>query len=286
MRLSFPKTVFCMVLYLTFAASHAADLSAKSGSPDSEQLKNILPLLAEYCSRFAEASLHYICLEEIKETIYSPLRHGNYSFRGTRDNNSYIYDYQLIYKDGQYKENRILLEENGRETKEPDATLKVKRSSYEYLITGPVGLFSDFWQPFYDYRIIKTTKFKGKKVFVIDVRPKAGVKHKYLYGKAWIDAEDLSVQKIEYNQGSIINIENIQDSAEKIGLIPDITIVTEFAYEKNGIRFPSECSITEDYFRKNPAGRFSSLKYHKSKLRITYSDYQFFTVETQVDIKK
>ncbi|MCJ7681994.1 MAG: hypothetical protein MUP70_14790, partial [Candidatus Aminicenantes bacterium] len=79
MRLFFPKTVFCILLLLAFAASPTAVLSAEIRSPDSDQLEKILPLLAEYCSRFANASLNYICLEEIKETIYTPMRQGYYS---------------------------------------------------------------------------------------------------------------------------------------------------------------------------------------------------------------
>ena len=279
------KTAVVALLSLIFSVT-PLNLFTAPAAQNIENLDTILPLLAEYCSRFADASLNYICMEEIHETIYTPPRALSYSYRGFREHNRYVYDYQLIYKDGLYKERRILVKENGKDTNEQNAPLKVKRSPYEYLIAGPIGLFSEYWQPFYDYTILKTARLKGQKVWVIDVKPKPGVKHQYLYGKAWISTDNLSVQKIEYNQKALRNIQEIQKSAEDVGMAPDITIVTEFAYEKNGIRFPSECSISENYMRSNSRGGQSTLKYQKSKLIITYSDYKFFTVETQVDIKR
>ena len=237
--------------------------------------------LADYCQIFADASLMYICNEDIKETIYTPPRFENYSFRGQTQRNNYTYDYQLIYKDGSFQEKRALLEENGKKLNEQDAPLKVKRSPYELLISGPVGLFSSYWQQYYDYTILKSAKLKGEKALVIDVAPKPGYEHQYLYGKAWVSASSFNVLKIEYSQQALENIEKIRESSKKLGLVPDIVITTEFSYEKNGIRFPSDCLISECYKRTNAVR-----KYHKSLLRISYSNYKFFTVETHIDFKK
>lgn len=58
--------------------------------------------------------------------------------------------------------------------------------------------------------------------------------------------------------------------------------IARLELERTMIRFPSQCSISERYARiDRPA-----IKYNKSKLSITYSNYQFFTVETEVVIKR
>jgi hypothetical protein len=50
--------------------------------------------------------------------------------------------------------------------------------------------------------------------------------------------------------------------------------------EKNGIRFPSRYFVKESYI--NP----SRGKLTLSETTVTYSDYKFFTVETEVMIKQ
>ena len=55
-----------------------------------------------------------------------------------------------------------------------------------------------------------------------------------------------------------------------------IEFFAEYALEKNGIRFPSKYSVTETYVFPN--GR----KFTRTVIDVTYEDYKFFTVETEV----
>jgi hypothetical protein len=241
--------------------------------PENLSLEDILLHLAQYCDKFGDSVLYFRCDEKIEETIYPPAK---------IEKNRFVYDYQLIRKEREIREQRILIEENGKKRNDQNAPLKVKRTPYHHLIAGPIGLFSSYWQKFCNYRIAGEDKIHGEKAVVIEVTPKLGLEFENLYGKAWVRKSDFSVLKIEYSQKSMKDYEEIRAWAEKSRLVPDITIVTEFAFEKNGIRFPSRCSISETYARiDRPV-----LKYNKSKLTITYSNYQFFTVETEVVIKR
>ena len=86
----------------------------------------VLKRAAEYCQRLERVSLHYVCNEGISERIYfswrSPSAFASKSFSLFREN-SYVYDYQLIRRDCDIKEQRILLEENGLRRHEENAEL-------------------------------------------------------------------------------------------------------------------------------------------------------------------
>ncbi|MDH4198385.1 MAG: hypothetical protein OEW05_13315, partial [Candidatus Aminicenantes bacterium] len=84
-------------------------------APYKIDLPLILEKTAEYCSRLANASLHFVCQEEIKEHLYySPSAGTIYTGARFYKENKYLYDYQLIRKDGDIQEKRILLEQNGK----------------------------------------------------------------------------------------------------------------------------------------------------------------------------
>ena len=242
-------------------------------------LSLILEKTAEYCSWLANASLDFICQEEIKERLYySPGTDTIYLGGRFYKENKYLYDYQLIRKGGDMQEKRILLEENGKKKMEANAELKTKQFEHKYVIFGPVGLLSSENQPHLSYQIEKEAKLDGENVIIIDAKPKSPQDRNRLYGKVWLRERDLSILKIEWDQSSMGNIEGIMEVAEKLKAKPHITFVSEYGYEKNGIRFPSKYSVAEEYIIAK--GRRNRIKC--SMTVVTYKNYKFFTVETQV----
>jgi hypothetical protein len=232
-------------------------------------LEHILAKAAEYCQRLEQVSLHFVCTEEIEERLY-------YSGRFYKENN-YTYDYQLIRKGEGIQERRTLLEENGKSRHEENAELKTHRFFHKHVIFGPIGLLSESQQQNHDYVIKKEEKIKGDRCLVIEAVPKEGVQVDHLFGKAWIRENDCSIMKIEWNQESMGNIERLEEAAKKAGAKPIITFVSEYAYEKNGIRFPSKYFVKEEYVKRG--------RYKISQTTTVYKDYKFFIVETEVKIK-
>ncbi len=253
-------------------------------------LEIILKKCAEYCEKLAYSSLYFVCNEKVKEEIYRPppvyiiSRSGGtyYStdYRQLARKNVCVYDYQLIRKNFEISEKRILIEENGKKKNEKDARLKTRIFAHSNLIFGPVGLLSEFWQEYYNYTIIKREKFKKNKVIIIEATPFFYMKTSNLYGRIWVREEDFSIVKIEWEPESIQNYELIEELAKKLNAKPELEFLAEYDFEKNGIRFPSKCSITERYLRQRGGG------YTRSKTTITYKDYKFFTVETEVKYDK
>ena len=253
------------------------------------KLEEILTECGDYCEKLSHLVLYFVCREEITERINptDPKALGQFSPDDPKrirkkaqshlfQKSVYIYDYQVIRRKNESKEKRTLLEENGQEKNEPNVPLKTKRFKHTYMVFGPIGLLSKYNQQFYDYRVIKQTKLNDEEVFVIEAVPKSDVESEKLFGKIWIKRSDYSILKIEWNQTSLENYGEIEKFASNLNAIPQITLMTEFDFEKNNIRFPSKFSLEEEYIRKE-GGR-----YLKSELIVRYKDYKFFTVETEV----
>lgn len=280
------KGIFlCLVLALAIVIPSISIFgqSAESNSTEQAELEKILEKCAEYCHRLANAALDFVCIEKIKEEIFfRPQTHVShvgtfYSTAGRASRkNVYVYDYQLIRKKLQVKESRILIEENGKKKNEKDTELKTHLFGHQHIIFGPVGLLSEFWQQYYDYRIVKREKFKGDRVIVIEAIPIPHFKTDNLYGKVWIREGDFSIMKIEWEPESLKNYEVIEEIAKKLNAEPEIKLFSEYAFEKNGIRFPSRYLITEGYNQKR------GIRFDRSKTTVTYKDYKFFTVKTEV----
>jgi len=183
----------------------------------------------------------------------------------------------LIKKGRKFEEKRILLEENGEKKHQENAELKTKRFYSKRSVFGPIGLLNKDSQELYDYEILKVDNLKGKKTYVIEIKPKEKMADRPNYGKAWIDAKDSGVLKIETEEESLVGFEKLKEQSEKQGLTPVITVVHYFEIEKNGIRFPSRTVFEEDYIGPRIKGRKK-----KSKTVITYDDYRFFIVEVEV----
>ncbi len=239
------------------------------------ELKKVLQKCAEYCERLSNSVLYFVCQERIEEVAF--LRDRT-SF-GRKDwavhlRSTYVYDYQLIRKDGKIKEKRILIEENGRKKHEENAQLKTK-FLHENLILGPIGLLSKQRQQYYDYKIIEEKKFKGEEALIIEAVPISLHTLSLIYGKIWIRKSDFGILKIEWEQTSIEKYERIEKRAKALKAKPRITIITEYSFDKKGIRFPSKNSFKEGYIRM---GR----KFLLSETTVEYKNYKFFTVETKI----
>lgn len=237
-------------------------------STNEEELTTILKKCAEYCERLDKSSLFFICKEKIKEIRYHPT---------LGDTNVFVYDYQLIRKNKKITEQRILIEENGLKRHEKDAQLKTKLFYYKNITFGPYGLLSESQQQHYDYKIVNEDKFNNEEALVIEAIPKSVEVSHDLYGKAWVRKADFSILKIEWEQKSIENFKVSESIAKFFNAEPLISLVAIYGFEKNGIRFPSEFSIIEAYINKSTLN-----KSVRSRTTISYDDYKFFTVETEV----
>ncbi len=276
-----------MIVVSLLSIAGTAGQHDKPSAVDHPELPAILARCADYCRKLENAVLDFICQEKIQEEIFRPsiteVKMGNRV--GEKDlaivskrvaRNEFVYDYQLIRKEGETSERRTLVLENGRKTDEKNAQLKTSGCTYKNIIFSPIILLGEKWQPKHDYKVLREENALGKRALVIQVTPKPGEWLGYLYGTVWVGQADSAILKIEWAQESIGNYSELELSALNLGVKPDIILSGDYNYQKNGIRFPSAFSVSVAC-RYTPK-RVTTLY----KLAVGYTAYKFFTVETEV----
>jgi len=263
-----------MLISVLFFVILSIQINSQTDDPkteDQEELKIILEKCAEYCEKLNNSVLDFVCEEAITEEI----RQRDRGLPGV-EKNKYIYDYQLVRQGGTIDEQRILLKENNRKKNIIDAQLKTKRFHHKYIVLGPIGLLGRKQQEIIEYKILKEEFYKKEKVVILEASPKYPGEFNALYGKIWIRKRDFNILKIEWEQESLENFEDIEKIANRLHAKPKITFVSEYAFEKNEIRFPSKYSVEEMYILPN------GIKHHMSRITVIYDNYKFFTVNTKV----
>lgn len=283
------SVILCVAAGVLTSPLAAAQIS---GTPE-EEWRPLLKKTAEYCRRLERAALDFICLERISETVdfskdvslqeARSKRSGGDTLpgRGVRIPrqkimNSYVYDYQLVRKGGEAEERRILIEENGEKGSVKDAPLKTLNFVYRNALFGPLGVLGEAAQPLFEYGLAGEETIDGRRAFVVEARPKPGAAAEYLYGKAWIRADDAAILKIQWNPEGVGRQELFRDRAERYKAAAELTMVSDFTVEKNGIRFPSRFRIEEAYV--GPEGK----RFVRSETTVVYDDFSFFVVEVDV----
>lgn len=267
------------------------DLIARPPAKGAPAPEPILRAVEDYCRRLKDASLDFVSREEVRERLAadiapqgeisadaSPAGRGATSRSRADLVRRWVYDYQLVRRGGRAEERRVLLEENGRPKKEDSAALRTVRFAHAFVVLGPVGLFGPEAQAIHDYRTVDDVIMEGEPVLVIDVRP-SGESPGSLYGRAWVRERDGAVLKVEWEPASMGNYEEIERFAKAHLAQPRIRFSSEYAFEKNGLRFPSAYEVVEAY---RMAGRTVVL----SRTSVAYKDYKFFEVAVDTSIKR
>ena len=246
------------------------------------ELSSLLGLAANYCDKLSRAVLNFVCRERIEESFYMEgdaftQLSGILFVDSHEERYRYVYDYQLVRdRAGNIRESRTLLEEQGKKVEVPGASLKTHIFKHAYVVMGPLGLLSRNHQADFDYKIAREEKPGGEPAVVIEAVPKPGIRPDYLFGTIWLRKRDAGILKIQWNPSSIDNYAGVEEVARQLGMKPDILMTSEYAFEKNDIRFPSRYTVKENYSGK--LGR----RFQHSQTVVTYDRYKFFTVETEV----
>ena len=283
------RTAFILLFMWILIPGLPAQAPSQASAEDTALLKQVMQKTGDYCERLKAVALDFICHENILENTYFYNKKSSYrrsdvagemiystqlQLRRVQDK-SYVYDYQMIRKEEEQYEKRDLLEENGKKKEKKDAKLELQRYFAQYLVYGPVGFLSHYWQPYFNYAVVGREVLDGRATLVITAAPTEEREENYSFGKIWVDASDFSVLKIEWDPRSIPGYSEELDSS--IGnLKREITWSVTYGIEKNGIRFPSHQKLEEILI--NHTGNRSP----KYEVSISYDQYQFFIVETQI----
>lgn len=277
------KPLFLTIFFsLLFHADTPASLNSQNNQ---EKLNQILNKTANYCERVKGIALFYVCIENTKDKIYfyrssRSIRESPYgeseivpirilTLKRTR-NYSYSFDYQLIKKGEELEEQRIPLKK-----KKKKAELDVRYSA-KYLVYGPVGFLSRYWQAYFDYEIVGEEQIGETLATVIKASPNSNNEENRNFAKIWIDGKDGSILQIEWEPESIVDYEGktVRSLSEEL----ETAVVWKVTYgiEKNGVRFPSQQHIQEFLVTEDKK------RYIRDKITTVFENYKFFVVETEI----
>ncbi|MBN1273334.1 MAG: tetratricopeptide repeat protein [Candidatus Aminicenantes bacterium] len=249
------------------------------------ELLSVLKGSGDYCERIKNIALFYVCKEKITHIQFSYGRRNLFytTFQSARrlkihskKEKTFLYDYQLIKKEEELKESRILLEENGKKRHQKNAPFPPLKYNYQYLIYGPVGFLSRYWQDFFHFEYLGKEKVNDRQAVVIRSIPKERRKENYNFGKIWIDAENKSILKIEYDPKSIRYYREEKLRSPIGNLRKETNWIIYYGVEKNGVRFPSR-QIIRDFYINNQGEKLLM-----EEIVTDFLDYQFFVVETDI----
>jgi len=276
----FAHSLLLTVIFISLTKPQAQTGPDKTA--DAAKLAQILQKTAGYCRKIENAVLDFVCLEEVKETLYYEVTEkefdtGFYRVLNRAFDSTFLYEYQLIRNAEKTEESRTLIEKDGKKCHEKTAGVGTLRFRFEKVIYGPVDLLKLSHQPYFDYAIVKEELMLGNRAVIIEAVPKPSEQEYRPFGKIWVRESDFAILKIDYHRRSI---KSLYAESQDRGLgrgEPRFEITSEFDVEKNGIRFPSRLVFQEAYVDKS--GKTSV----RSRALITYKDYRFFSVTVEVD---
>ena len=236
------------------------------GPDDQARLSAILRRAAEYCRRLDRAALDFVCFEEVnEETVHF-----------TYDETVYLYDYQFVRKDGKTREKRVLVSVDHEKARGRESPLQTVMFQYRNVLFGPIGLLSESWQKYHNYKLVGEDKVGKVPAMVVWATPKPDFDEPHPYGRIWIKEDDGSVLKISWDQQSLGRFKEIEEFAKSRDALPAINAFSEYGFEKNGLRFPSRNYSEQGYILSN------GQRIANARVSVIYKKYKFFTVETEV----
>jgi hypothetical protein len=241
---------------------------------EAQMLGRLLALAADYCARLSRASIDFVCLEDVSETIHDRA-HGWPSQQFVTIEHNYLYDYQFIVENGQKTEKRLILERDGIKKKAEVTDIDTLTFYYKNVLFGAVDLLDGSRQSLYRYETKGRETLAAQPALVIEAVPVPGLGLTVNRGTVWLREGDGAILKIVWDVTSMGDTAAIRKTAKEYGGTPRILQVTEFEIEKGGIRFPNRFHIEEAYITKSGKKRIRSV------LDAVYRDYKFFTVEVE-----
>lgn len=281
--------------------------SAPSDQSGQSELRRIVAGCVEYCRKLAEKRLFFTCEESIREvryhlkeavsnsdlSSYFDVSSGQLSENisitvgqpvqimdpSRTEVNRYDSDYQLIRKDGEVEERRIVLRQNGQKPSNWTKLLVEKRFSAVNPILHLLKIFDRDRQGLFYYELLGEAEVRGKKTFVIAAVPRLGNEGEVRWARIWAEKASFRILKIEIRGVPLDGYDDVVKESTLLNFLPFFLTTHEFVTEKNDLLFPESTTVLVGY----PSPRRPILKYRAT---LAYKKYKFFSVETDHEIRK
>jgi hypothetical protein len=157
----------------------------------------------------------------------------------------------------------------------------------EKAVFAPITILDGSLQHRYNFRFIRYDQRNGRPAAVIEALPRKPVETATIYGTLWIDREDFSVLKIEADPKSIRGYQVLEKLALRLRTRLHLSLGIDFDRQQKGIRFPTKVNFLEKYKGGRIISRHCGPKgWERTRTEFTYSDYRFFSVQTDVTVQE
>ena len=259
----------------------AAKTKKSQQAISAEEMNRILKGAADYCQRLKQSAFHFYCREKIVETRMplSTIDKKKIQIK------SYLFGYRLIKQGDKIIEERDWISSWDKKKVNRDQVVNTNFFFSVKAVFAPITILDRNRQDKYNFQFIRFDERKGRRVAVIKALPKKPLETGTLYGTLWIDMEDFSLLKIEAGPKSIIGYWQLQKLADKLNTRLHLFLEIDFKYHRKGIRFLTKVSFLERYKGGRKVYWYRGQDgWIRTRTRFTYSDYQFFNVQTDVTV--
>jgi hypothetical protein len=257
----------------------ALTLWAAGTAADASDLERTLTRLARVAELYRDTALGFACQETI---AYSGIASGRiqFAYLFIRDENGRLRDFRT-WKTG------TTAKERGHEVNPVDYRVPVfLESAYLWAF-----IFRADRQPLFRFEKLRDENVGDRTAVVIQFVPRPPIRKKLndWAGYAWIDRRTSQILKVEayspadWNQRHRPKAEIVEEHKPY-----DIErVVTDFGFEKNGMRFPTHVELTTTRYAVASGNSGDELRESTlQKLTQDYSRFEFYSVRSSDEIMR
>lgn len=298
------------------AAASGLERHHPAGQSESAENPVSLDVLLERMARVAELyndnALRFSCDEEITYTLFSAS--GRVQDR-RKYNLQYMYTYELGLEEptdgdgerhGRLADYRTILDDEAPEGSYREIDLEeLALPNYLKQAYSWAFIFEEARQARYQFEILGEESVHGVDALILrfDPIPPYVSRVNDWFGRVWVDKESSQILRVEAKSSDSLTEDpsgEDQDPEETPdgGMTFSVTsVTTEFAVEKNGMRFPSHAMLTASVSRRFGEGAHAvaaltgDVGEYETEVRTvfrvdqTYDAYRFFNVRSETEIR-
>jgi hypothetical protein len=281
--------------------------TASDASPEA-----LLERLARVAQLYNDNALRFSCDEEITYTLFG-------ASGRVQDRRKYNLEYMYIYeagpelppggegeRHGRLADYRTIRDDDAPEGSYREIELEdLALPNYLKQAYSWAFIFEEARQHRYEFEILGQERVHGTEALILGFDPIPPYVRRVndWFGKIWIDKESSQILRVEARSSDSLTDESPTDGqkteepAEGGTTFTVTSVITEFAIEKNGMRFPSHAILTASVSRRFGEGAHvvaalsGDVGEYETEVRTvfrvdqTYDDYRFFNVRSEAEIR-
>ena len=272
----------------------------------------LLERMARVAELYNDNALRFSCDEEITYTLFG-------ASGRVQDRRKYSLQYMYTYTldpeaptdlegemGGRLADYRTIHDENAPEGSFREIELEeLELPNYLKRAYSWVFIFEAARQPRYQFEILGEENVHGVDALILGFDPIPPYVRRVndWFGRVWIDKQSSQILRVEARSSDSLTDDSPDEELDSAGAPNDrntfsvTSVTTDFAIEKNGMRFPSHTMLTASMSRRfeggasvvaaltGEVGDYATEVHTVFRVDQTYDEYRFFNVRSETEIR-